>query len=447
MKTDRETLDIVSGLTDDPGLRALGALSKVEKLKSTYVDQLCRQGVVRWRYDVLKETGRTSSASLKFFAPNDEGVLISFKEGTNIQNFPGRDALERAAKQVAEQTQVQFADDEEREAWVSAWVRLHDPRRMVVARPGHLFAVHDYKAIELACMARVLNVFTGNPSSLAAVINSGRDPHLVTGVRVHPILHRGETLTFEELVAERKAAEAALSAGQRPTPLGRRVLKTRKLCKIVNFGFLGAMGAAKFVLYAWQGYGERVELDVAKALRRAFLDTYPEVPEYFKRIDLLLKRNLPVVQIGTGRVRRGCTYAAACNSYFQGLAADGAAQAAWLLARQSYVGPGPLFGSRTLIFEHDAFLQEFACEFAEELQWLEAEIEEARLAGAANGTTYDQLAERRRHLLRLAQDLPQSAEVGRLMVVGMSTYLTDRKRPELSVVVGTDGKVSTRWEK
>ena len=35
----------------------------------------------------------------------------------------------------------------------------------------------------------------------------------------------------------------------------------------------------------------------------------------------------------------------------------------------------------------------------------------------------------------------------RPLVVGMSSYLTDRKRPELSVVVGTDGKVSTRWEK
>lgn len=446
VKTDREVLELVSGLTDDAGLRALGALSKVEKLKSTYVDQLCREGVVRWRYDPVKDTGRTSASALRFLAPNDEGVLISFKEGTNFQNFPGRDALERAAKQVLEQLGGP-EDEEEREAWVTGWARLHDPRRMVVARPGHLFAVHDYKAIELACMARVLNVFNGTPSTLAAVINSGKDPHLWTGVRVHPILWDGETLTYEELVAERKAGERALAEGRTPTDRQRRVLKTRKMCKVVNFGFLGAMGAAKFVLYAWQGYGVRVALDVAKALRNAFLATYPEVRDYFGRIDQLLKRDLPVVQVGTGRVRRGCTYAAACNSYFQGLAADGAAQAAWMLARQAYVGPGPLLGARPLIFEHDAFLVEFLCELAEELQWLEAELERARRTGAANDPGVVDLAERRRALLEQAQALPQSAEVGRLMVAGMSVFLTDRKRPELSVVVGTDGRVSTRWEK
>jgi len=342
---------------------------------------------------------------------------------------------------------------------------------MVLSRPGRLFCNHDYKAIELACMARVLNVFNKSPSSLAAVVNSGKDAHLWTGVRVHPILHRGETFTYEELKAIkdsadladalewaltpeqkqvlRDAARLAAKVGEPLTALQKRVGQTRKMCKVVNFGFLGAMGAAKFILYAWQGYGTRVEIDVAKALRKAFLDTYPEVRDYFERVSELLRRSLPVTQIGTGRVRRVDRYAAACNSYFQGLAADGGGQAAWLLLWQSKVGPGPLFDAQAdpLIFEHDAFLVEFLSNLADEWQHLDAEIEAATLRGAANDPGIVRLSDRRREIQKQAQDSPASAEVGRLMVAGMNVYLVDAARPELSVRSETEGKVSTCWEK
>jgi hypothetical protein len=444
VKTDREVLDLVCEMTDDPGLKALGAHSKVGKLATTYVIPLCCDRTVRWKYDVLKDTGRTSASAMRFFGASHEGHMMSLKEGTNFQNFPGAAALERTAKAVA--ANLGLNGDE---AWVRDWVRRHDPRRMVRAREGRLFCNHDYKAIEIGCMARVLNVFNKSPSSLAAVVNSGKDPHLWTGVRVHPILWGGETLSYEDLVAERKAGEKAIEQKREPTARQKRVLKTRKMCKVVNFGFLGAMGAAKFVLYAWQGYGVRVELDVAKALRKAFLATYPEIVDYFARVNELLKRSLPVVQIGTGRVRRVDRYAAACNSYFQGLAADGGGQAAWLLLWQSKMGPGPLFDAKNdpLIFEHDAFLNEFLAECAAEWQWLDAEIDAAALRGASNDSGVIRLEERREVIRKAAQELPASAEVGRLMVAGMEVYLKDERRPELSVQVETDDKVSTCWEK
>jgi len=453
-------------MSDDLGLKALGALGKVQKLESTYIIPLCHARTIRWRYDVLKDTGRTSASALRFFGASTEGHMMSLKEGTNFQNFPGRDALSRTARAVAQNLGINPDD-----AYIADWVRRHDPRRMVLSRPGRLFCNHDYKAIELACMARVLNVFGKSPSSLAAVVNSGKDAHLWTGVRVHPILHRGEGLTYEDLKtikdsadlagipegallpAQKQLLQEALKIAKRigdPLPkIQKRVSATRKMCKVVNFGFLGAMGAAKFILYAQQGYGVPVEMDVAKALRKAFLDTYPEVREYFERVSELLRRSLPVTQIGTGRVRRVDRYAAACNSYFQGLAADGGGQAAWLLLWQSKVGPGPLFDAQAdpLIFEHDAFLVEFLSDLAEEWQALDAEIEAATLRGAANDSGIIRLADRRREIQDLAQAHPASAEVGRLMVAGMDVYLKDERRPELSVQSETEGKVSTCWEK
>jgi len=466
VKTDREVLDLVCGMSDDLGLKALGALGKVQKLESTYIIPLCHARTIRWRYDVLKDTGRTSASALRFFGASTEGHMMSLKEGTNFQNFPGRDALARTARAVAQNLGINPDD-----AYIADWVRRHDPRRMVLSRPGRLFCNHDYKAIELACMARVLNVFGKAPSSLAAVVNSGKDAHLWTGVRVHPILHRGESLAYEDLKTIKDSAdltgipEGALLPAQKQllgeatriaralgTPLAalqKRVGQTRKMCKVVNFGFLGAMGAAKFILYAWQGYGTRVEMDTAKALRKAFLDTYPEVREYFERVSELLRRSLPVTQIGTGRVRRVDRYAAACNSYFQGLAADGGGQAAWLLLWQAKVGPGPLFDAQAdpLIFEHDAFLVEFLSDLADEWQALDSEIEQATLRGAANDPGIIRLADRRREIQDLAQNHPASAEVGRLMVAGMDVYLRDERRPELSVQSETEGKVSTCWEK
>lgn len=144
---------------------------------------------------------------------------------------------------------------------------------------------------------------------------------------------------------------------------------------------------------------------MAKQLRKDFLATFPEIPIYFKAISDRLEQGLPIVQLGTRRVRRPPTYAAACNSPFQGLAADGAMQALWLLTWGSYVDEtSPLFGARPLIFEHDAFVVEVPEKTAEEAH----------------------------------------AEVGRCMIQGMEVYLKDAKRPELSVAVRTDGALIKR---
>lgn len=403
VKTDRETLEIIAELSDDPGLLCLTAKNKVDKLNSTYIEALCTRHPMHWRYNELVDTGRTSAASQRFRMTTDEGVGIKIKEGTNIQNFPGGQALERTAQALFPYLPESITSQPNA---IQTWAAAHDPRAMVVARPGYIFSVFDYTAIELGCMARVLNVMFKRPSSLAKVINTpGMDPHLYTGVAVHEVLW-GERLTYDELAALYKEAKAMDAEGVALPLRFEHVLQTRKMSKIVGFGFLGGMGAKKFRIYAKSSYGVDVPLRQAKALRQGFLRTYPEIPIYFKANSDRLAEGLPVIQIGTKRVRRGCTYASANNSYFQGLAADGAMQALWLLTWACYAeSSSPLFGSFPLIFEHDAFI---------------LEVPEGPRAK------------------------PAHAEHGKLMIDGMNVYLEDQRRPELSVAVKVEGDLIER---
>lgn len=408
--TNKDVMDIVSAKSDDPGLQVLSAKGKVDKLLTTYIEPLCQQRAVHFSYDVLKDTGRTSTMAQKFMSENSEGVMISIKEGTNVQNFPQNEALSRTAKEILKHSKHNPADSER---WVMEWVDRHSPRRMIVARPGFVFSIHDFSSIELATFARTLNRFMGAPCTMAQKINDGTDLHLYTGVALHPLLWRneapGEVFTYEELKYWKQVGEECKKLKKVPPREAYRVGRTRQTGKPTNFGFLGGMGPEKFCFYALQSYGVELEIDTARAARGGWLRTYPEIqPHYFNRISEHHRQGLPVIQIGTRRVRRGCTYSAMCNSYFQGLAADGAMQANWRLTYASYIDESsPLFGSYPLIFEHDAFV---------------VEVPEKNAEAAHE-------------------------EVGRLMVEGMEVYLKDAKRPELSVTVKTEGILDHRWSK
>lgn len=412
VKTDRETLLAVADVSGDEGLRCLTAKGKVDKLLSTYIETLCVRRPVHWRYDALRDTGRTSASGQRFLVENDEGVMIKMRDGTNVQNFPGEAALRKAATEVYKFIDPERAEDKEA---IARWADQHDPRSMVVARPGYLFSIYDYKALEFGAMARVLNVLFKKPSTLAKVVNEGLDAHLYTGVRVHHTMW-SEALTYEEIVDRHAQSADAAKKGQTLKPWMQRVTNTRKISKVVNFGFLGAMGAAAFQVFAASSYGVKIDLKTSHGLRGAFLASYPEIPIYFKMVGQSLDQGMPVVQIGSGRVRRGCTYASACNSRFQGLAADGAMEANYRLTKAAYVdAASPMYGSRPLIFEHDAFITEVPIDRAEEAH----------------------------------------AEIARHMIEGMAVYFHDRKRPELSVKVGVDGFIAhvapgdrySRWSK
>ena len=66
-----------------------------------------------------------------------------------------------------------------------------------------------------------------------------------------------------------------------------------------------------------------------------------------------------VRQLGSDRLRGGCSYTSGANTLFQGLAADGAKAAMWALTKAMYGDPdSPLYGVRCWAFIHDEFLFE-----------------------------------------------------------------------------------------
>ena len=139
----------------------------------------------------------------------------------------------------------------------------------------------------------------------------------------------------------------------------------------LNFGYPGGLGAAKFVEYARVGYGVILSETDARRRKEEWYRKWPEMRLYHQLFGnmALGDAEFDVVQPGSGRVRGKCFYTAACNTIFQGRAADGAKRAGWYLAQECYLGFGklwpndgrarsPLYGSRPVLFVHDEFILE-----------------------------------------------------------------------------------------
>lgn len=133
-----------------------------------------------------------------------------------------------------------------------------------------------------------------------------------------------------------------------------------------NFGLPGGLGIAKLVAFC-KASGIEITEEQAYDLKRAWLKQWPEMRKYFNFIsnslsldDEEFEEYANVSQLVSGRVRGKTRYTAACNSYFQGLAADLAKKACYDLAKACYV-PGNnsiLYGSRSVVFVHDEVIME-----------------------------------------------------------------------------------------
>lgn len=472
--TDKEVLQLAE-LASDPGLRALVAYNACEKLHETYVRPLTVEcgaandgwcGLDRpmlWRYQVLKNTGRTSASKTRYSVLRD-GRVAEERDGNNVQNYstgdtmlakardvlsvigygePGdgeydddfaravADAVADGARSPAEVDEYKLPAEDFRARREILWAGRHDVRSLVIARDGFLLVNRDYSGIEMVTLAQCQVVHYGQQVTLAQVLNDttvreydvlgkrvaveGTDPHLYVGVFAHEVLW-GERLTYEELVFTRLIADAKKKRGEPLTPRERRVLETRKLCKVINFGFLGGMGARTFVQYVWQRVRVRLTVEQAQALKRAWYLAFPEMPDWFSFIGQEVDQDAPVVQLGSGRVRGGCTFTQNANTRFQGLAADGALNALHKIWRACLTEPdSPLYGARPLVFEHDAFLVE-----------VPNPANDAYRVGANGPEGYAVRADE---------------ELGRLMVAGMRELVPD-------VIVRTEGTPpSRRWGK
>ena len=226
-------------------------------------------------------------------------------------------------------------------------------RECFVPRPGTVFAAADYERFELHTVSQVcLNIF--GASKMAEALNAGFDPHL-------EIARRIIGCTYDEAL-ERKKDEDVDDA--------------RQAGKVANFGFPGGLGISRFVHFARKQYGVIITEDKARELKSDWLITWPEFRDYFKWVGALCDEPNPrIKQFYVGRYRGNLSFCEACNTFFQGLAADAAKAAGFLIARACYVErDSPLFGCRPINFVHDEFILE-----APEERAHEAAVELARL--------------------------------------------------------------------
>lgn len=284
-------------LCKSPALVALGDMTGTNKLLTSFLPVL-EGGIthpLHPSYDILKATGRTSAF------------------GPNIQQLPRKGGV----------------------------------RECFIPRPGYIFIEADYSQIELCALAQAQLYLLGK-SSMADAIRAGKDLHVNTA---STLLGR----PYDEIIKVVKTDP--------------KVKEARQLSKAANFGYPGGMGPEKFVKYARVGYGLTLTIEQSAALKRAWLKTYPEQQAYFDVISRQLahgtrigwdgKPRFDLTQLVSGRIRGNCGFCDGSNSYFQGLAADGAKHALYLTALEAYSQPdSPLYGCLGGAFIHDEIILE-----------------------------------------------------------------------------------------
>jgi len=311
IKTGEEILETI----EDEDIELLVEWTGADKRLSTYLEPMTSSTghALCPSYDVLKRSGRTSSYN------------------PNIQNFP----------------------------------RSGGERECFIPREGFLYVAADYSTVELRAWAQVC-LDLGIPSEMAAALQAGLDLHTDLGAQL-------ACVTYETM-------QRALK-GEEPTLPKARAKLFRGAAKPANFGLPVGMGASKFEESARKSYG--VDFDdlgvTAQEVRDVWYERWTEAYPYFAHVKALLygtgeydtvegedgetyEREVMKCDIRhprSGRVRGGCFFTDAANSYFQGMAADGAKEALFRVALECYADPSsPLFGSRPVAFIHDEIIIE-----------------------------------------------------------------------------------------
>ena len=223
--------------------------------------------------------------------------------------------------------------------------RKGNVRPCFVPRPGYWYCSVDYNFIELVTWAQTcLDLF--GKSEMAVAINADTDPHCLLAAEIMRVTE-GRNVTYEEVYAARK------TWGKDP----------RQKAKAGNFGFPGGLGVETFLLYAKANYGVELAQDEGWAIKNAWRRRWSESEAYFAYFSRLQEKAFgnpfEVTLPRTGFVRGGCTFTSGCNTMFQGLAARGAKEAMWDVAREAYLDTkSDLYGCRPVLFLHDEIVLE-----------------------------------------------------------------------------------------
>ena len=282
----------------DPAFSALSEYNRATKFRSTYLEPIldAYPYCVCPGYNVLVDSGRSSSW------------------GPNVQNIPARG-------------------------------KGAEIRECVIPRPGNLFVQCDYSSMELRTLAQAcLNL--GLDSEMAKALQAGRDLHLDFACRMNG-------WDYDEALER-------LNAGDK------QVKHERQVSKIANFGFPGGLGSSTFVEYA-ANFGTEVTPEQSENLRQAWFDSWPEMEDYFAYVTaqerwdrkVKIRQHGPHGAIKGWRTRLCDSYTSACNTLFQGLAADAAKLALWNVTKACHTDrDSVLYGSKVIAFIHDEIILE-----------------------------------------------------------------------------------------
>lgn len=222
-------------------------------------------------------------------------------------------------------------------------------RECFVPREGNVIVAADYGAAELHTLAQICYDLFGK-SKLGDALNNGIDVHTDLAAQLlrmpyHNLLDR----------INDPDDEIAYNA--------------RQLAKAANFGYPGGCGIDRFIGIA-HGYGLKIDERESAQTKSLWLNRWDEMEDYFRHVRSCKAGNglYWVKQHRVERIRGKCTYTAACNSPFQGLASDGAKAAGYEITRRQFTEPSSdLYGTRILAFVHDEYLLESPEERAHEV--------------------------------------------------------------------------------
>jgi DNA polymerase-1 len=213
-------------------------------------------------------------------------------------------------------------------------------RECFVPQKGNIFCTVDYSSIELRAFAQVQLDWYGH-SRLAEAFKRGVDPHLQFGA----------SLIGMDLDEAKEALNDDSNSSHK------EVKEARQFAKIANFGFPGGLAAETFVEYC-NNYGKHIDLIRAREMRNAWLNEWEETRQYFEDVSRMTRLDGTIIQTRSGRIRGDVTYTSACNSFFQGLTADGIKYAMWELAKRCYTLQKPFQGVFPWVLIHDEIIVE-----------------------------------------------------------------------------------------
>ncbi len=310
-------------VSGEPALVAYGAYARNQLLRSKIQHFRTGPFPLQTSFEVMLETGRTSSSQNKLI-----------RNSAAVQNLP------------------------------------QDPgmRESCIARDGCAIIACDYETAELVSFAQVAFAKFGF-SKLRDAINAGKDPHLMFASRLMKI-------DYEILVREyKRIPKLGDAASPEEKAFFADIKDKRNVAKVFNFGGLGGLGPDAFSSFARKAYNVVRTPEEMAELKEEWLEQWPEIRRYFAWVNETINQGRKTKfnprtkerpklvgdfqQYGSGRWRGKCRFTVGCNTMFQGLTADAAKAALFEVSRLCYTVPSsPLYGCRPICFIHDEILLE-----------------------------------------------------------------------------------------